>query len=116
MTVKEIGEDLVALCQVGNFPEAQKRHYSPGIVSIEAEGENREVVGVEATAAKGEWWDANHEIHGMEIEGPFVNGDQFSVIYRFDLTPKATGVRAVMNEVAVYTVENGKIAREVFFY
>jgi hypothetical protein len=116
MTVQEIGTDLVALCRVGNFEEAMKRHYSPSIVSVEAEGPQLEMTGIEAVAAKGEWWSANHDVHGMEIEGPFVNAGQFSVIYRFDITPKATGERMTMNEVAVYTVEDGKIVREVFFY
>jgi ketosteroid isomerase-like protein len=116
MTVQEIGTDLVALCQVGNFEEAMKRHYSPDIVSVEAMGDNPEIKGIEATAAKGEWWSANHEVHGIEVEGPFVNGEQFSAIFRLDITPKATGKREVVNEVALYTIEGGKIVREVFFY
>ena len=33
-----------------------------------------------------------------------------------DVTPKATGQRTAMSEIAVYTVENDKIVHEVFFY
>jgi SnoaL-like domain len=116
MTVQEVGTDLVALCREGNFEEAMKRHYAPSIVSVEAQGPELEISGIEAVAAKAEWWDANHDIHGIEVEGPFVNAEQFSVVYRMDVTPKATGERMAMNEVAVYTVEGGKIVREVFFY
>jgi ketosteroid isomerase-like protein len=33
-----------------------------------------------------------------------------------DMTPKATGQRMTMDEMAVYTLKNGKIAEERFFY
>jgi ketosteroid isomerase-like protein len=32
------------------------------------------------------------------------------------LTPKATGERVTMEEVALYTVKDGKITEERFFY
>jgi ketosteroid isomerase-like protein len=33
-----------------------------------------------------------------------------------DITPKATGERIMMDEVGVYTVEDGKIVEERFYY
>ena len=33
-----------------------------------------------------------------------------------DVTPKMTGQRVSMVEVGVYTVEDGKIVREEFYY
>ncbi len=116
MTVEEVGKDLVALCQVGKFEDAVTRYYSPDIVSIEAMGEEKETKGLEAVAAKGEWWAENHDVHSIEVEGPFVNGDQFTAIMRLDVTFKPENKRHVMNEVCLYNVENGKIVREVFFY
>ncbi len=33
-----------------------------------------------------------------------------------DVTPKESGQRMTMDEMAVYTIKNGKIAEERFFY
>ncbi len=72
--------------------------------------------GKEALKQKGQWWQENHEVHGGSVEGPYVNGDQFAVRFKFDITPKATGERVTMDEVGVYTVKNGKITEERFYY
>ena len=72
--------------------------------------------GKEAVKQKSEWWRANHEVHGGSVEGPFVNGDQFAVRFKMDITPKATGERVMMDEIGVYTVEDGKIIEERFYY
>ena len=69
-----------------------------------------------AARGKGEWWADAHEIHSSEVEGPYVNGDQFVVRFKMDLTQKASGERIKMDEVGLYTVKNGKIAEERFFY
>jgi ketosteroid isomerase-like protein len=45
-----------------------------------------------------------------------VNGDQFAVGFKIDVTPKADGKRMQMEEVGLYTVRGGKIAEERFFY
>ena len=49
------------------------------------------------------------------IEGPYVNGDQFIVRFKMDLTPKG-GQRITMDEVGLYTLKDGLIAEEQFFY
>jgi hypothetical protein len=116
MTVVEVANGLVALVRQGQFEEAAKTYYSPNILSVEAMGEDREARGIEAIAAKGEWWEANNETHGVEVSEPYIHGDQFAVVMKFDITPKATGKRGMMEEVAVYTVQDGKITEERFFY
>jgi ketosteroid isomerase-like protein len=72
--------------------------------------------GKAAAAAKGEWWSGAHEIHETQVRGPFVHGDQFTVGFHMDITVKATGERHSMDEVALYTVKDGKIVEERFFY
>ena len=72
--------------------------------------------GKEAVKQKGEWWQANHEVHGGSVQGPYVNGDQFALRFTFDITPKSTGQRVTMDEVGLYTVKNGKISEERFYY
>ena len=45
------------------------------------------------------------------------NPDQFAVYFTLDVTPKATGRRITLEEVAVYTVNaHDLITREQFFY
>ena len=119
MSAMEIGKELVALCRQGKNQEAIEKFYSPKIVSVEAAampniGQTQK--GIEAIKAKNKWWVDNHEIHGGEVNGPFPNGDQFIVQFKFDVTPKHTGKRMTMEEMGLYTVENGKIVKEEFFY
>ena len=30
---------------------------------------------------KGEWWQNNHDVHGVKVDGPIVAGDFFSVTF-----------------------------------
>ena len=110
--------DLVALCKAGKFAESGEKYWADGVVSVEAgapAGGDPASRGIEAVRGKGEWWAANHEVHGVEVEGPYVNGDQFVVRFKMDMTPKG-GERMSMDETALYTIKDGKIAEERFFY
>ena len=119
MTTQEIGDKLVALCKQGKNLEAIESLYSSDIVSVEAgtmpnmaQTQN----GIEAIKGKNKWWSENHEVHGGEVNGPYPNGDQFIVHFKFDVTPKHSGQRMTMEEMGLYTVKDGKITREEFFY
>lgn len=119
MTTAEIANDFVSMCKAGHFDAAGEKYWSPDIVSIEPGGPGgMDPIsrGIAAVKAKGEWWYANHEIHGVEIAGPFINGDQFIVRFKMDVTMKASGERMQMDEDGLYTVKDGKIAEERFFY
>jgi len=115
-TVTEIAEDFVELCEEGAFAEAGEKYWAEDVVSIEAMGDAPRMQGKEALRAKSKWWYDNHEVHEVEVEGPYVNGDQFAVVFELDVTPKATGERMEMEEVALYTVKDGKIVEERYFY
>ena len=45
-----------------------------------------------------------------------VNGDQFVLHITMDVTQNATGQRMTIDETALFTVKDGKIAEERFFY
>lgn len=121
-TVKEIAEGLIELCRNGRFLDAIDRYYSPDIVSVECVdfGLGKEQRGVDAIRSKNIWWGENHEVHGIKVEGPFLGSDQlanqFAVRFMFDITPKSSGKRFTFAEMALYTVEKDKLAREEFFY
>jgi hypothetical protein len=76
----------------------------------------REIRGIQGVAAKGKWWSENHIVHAHEVEGPWPNGDRFVVRFKYDITNKPSNRRMQMDEVGLYTVENGKIVREEYFY
>jgi len=117
-----VGKKLVELCQQNKNMEAIDTLFSPDIVSMEAmggPGMPAKITGIEAVKGKNESWLANHEIHSASIEGPWPNGDKFIVRFKYDVTAKAgpmTGKRMTMDEAALYTVKDGKITQEEFFY
>ena len=119
MTTAEIATQVVALCREGKFIDAVKTFYADDIVSVEAadyQGFGREMHGKDAVIRKNTAWFSDNEIHSASIVGPFVSPEKFAVSYSFDWTKKATGERVQFNEVAVYTVVDGRIAREEFLY
>ncbi|HEU0119046.1 MAG TPA: SnoaL-like domain-containing protein [Bryobacteraceae bacterium] len=119
MTTSEVANQFVALCKQGKNFDAMHQFYDDNIVSVEAVRRKTgsfETAGKEAVIQKSAEWAGAHEIHGGTAEGPFVLLDRFAVIFAFEVTPKATGVRVKDSEVAVYTVVNGLVTREEFFY
>jgi ketosteroid isomerase-like protein len=60
------------------------------------------------------WWEANTEVHDTSMQGPYVFGDQFAVRYTMDVT--MDGERSQAEEVGLYTVKDGRIVEERFFY
>lgn len=119
MTTLEIGKTLVTLCNQGRNQEAIDRLYAANVESVEPiamPGMGQTQKGIEAIKRKNQWWAENHEVHGGVGEGPFPHGDRFIVRFKYDVTPKHTGKRMSMEEVGLYTVQNGKIVREEFFY
>ncbi|HEX7831033.1 MAG TPA: nuclear transport factor 2 family protein [Thermoanaerobaculia bacterium] len=123
MDTKQVGERLVELCREGKNMDAIAELYSPDITSVEAGGgdENmpREMHGIDAIRGKNQWWYENHEVHSGSAEGPYPHDDRFAVKFSYDVTAKSgpmAGNRFTMNEVALYTVKDGKIVREEFFY
>jgi len=119
MTTIDIANKLVSLCREGKDHEAQRLLYAEDAVSVEASapaGQDPEMKGLAAIRAKAEWWYANHEVHQVTITGPWPHGDRFILGFKIDVTPKATGQRFQMEEMALYTSRDGKIVREEFFY
>jgi len=73
------------------------------------------IEGRKGVLGKGEWWYANNQVHETKVEGPYVHGNQFLVRFTMDVTPKG-GARTKMDELGLYTVSNGRIVEERFFY
>jgi len=119
MTALDVGKKLVDLCRKGKNDEAIEQFYAKDIVSIEAgapPGMDKKTEGKEKVKAKSKWWAENHEVHSAEIVGPFPNDDKFTTLYKIDVTFKPEKKRFKMEEICLYTVKNGQIVREEFFY
>lgn len=122
MTTRDVAMRLVELCQKGHNIEAIKELYSDKIVSEEVCGTPEmpaKMTGKEAVLGKNQWWIDNHKVHEGRAAGPFPHGDRFCVVFDYDVTAKAgpmKGKRMKMQEVGLYTVKDGKIVKEEFFY
>jgi ketosteroid isomerase-like protein len=116
MATKDVAEGLVRLCKEGKFEEAIREYYSEKIVSVEPSGDPATVTGIAAVIGKAEWWHANFDVHSMEVSEPYVNGHHFAVRFILDATFKPAGKRSTMDEIALYTVEEGKIVHEMFLF
>ena len=119
MNAFEVGQKLAELCKQGKNQEAMETLYAPDIVSVEAAempGLPRELRGYQAVAGKAKWWYENHTIHSIAIEGPWPHGDRFIVRFKYDVTNKPSNQRMQLDEMGLFTVANGKVVREEFFY
>ena len=117
MTTLELARDFTSLLKRHDHDGASAKYHADDIVSYEAmEGPMAVCRGKANVKAKGDWWQANHEVHGGTVEGPYVNGDQFALRFQMDITAKETGQRMTLDEVGIYTVKNGKIVEERFCY
>ena len=116
---KAVAEELVELCRAGRNLDAIENLYHERIVSIEPMGSDTmpaEMKGKDAVRQKTEWWGQNFEVHSAKVDGPFIGDGEFAVFYDYETTFKPTGKRSVMKEMALYTVADGKIVKEEFFY
>ena len=119
MDTKTIAAELVAGCREGREAENLERLYSQDAVSVEAvdQGGGREASGLDAIRAKHAWWDENMEMTGGTVSDPMFHGpDRFAVIFEAQGREKQSGQTFDMKEVAIYTVSDGQIVREEFFY
>ena len=115
MSTHDIARDLVKLCMQGKFAEAGEKYWADNVLSVEAMGDNPEIRGKDAVRKKGEAWESANTVHTFAVEGPYVNGEQFVVRFKMDISEKVGGKRQSFDEVGLYTVRNDKIAEERFF-
>ena len=118
----EVGRKLVEFCNQGKNMEAVNTLYAPDVESVEVHGTPEfpaRMNGIDAIRRKNQWWFDNHTIHRGEANGPFPHGERFIVHFKYDVTAKVgpmAGKRMQMQEAGLYTVRDGKIVREEFFY
>lgn len=118
MNTYEVGNKLVSLCKQGKNKEAIEQLYSKDIISIEPQSSAdvpAEMKGIEAVRGKNNWFEEHFQVNKVEVQGPFPHGDQFTVYFKYDTTDKSTKKSMPMEEIALYTTQDGKIVKEEFF-
>lgn len=114
MTTEELAHDFMKL-MIEEDEAGYQAYWSDGIVSLEpGDDDNARTEGREALLGKHAWWNANAQVHAFSMQGPYVFGDQFAVRYTMDVTMQ--GERSQSAEIGLYTVKDGKIVEERFFY
>lgn len=122
MSLMNLANALVAGCRDGTETENLDALYAPDAVSAEAFDMPdvempREVQGLEAIKGKHAWWNSTMEVLEAHASDPMLHGtDRFAVIFRMKAKERASGDVMDMEEVGLYTVKDGKIVREEFFY
>jgi SnoaL-like domain len=120
ITTYEFGQKYVALCKEGKNDECVNTLFAKDAVSLEAlpppNGGDRTARGLDAIHGKSKWWRDNNTLHKAEIFGPYPHDDRFAVRFLYDVTNKGSGKRMTMDEVGLFTVKDGQITKEEFFY
>ena len=114
MEIQQIASEIVTLIRQAKNKQAKDAFYADNIVSIEGNGDKLE--GIEAIYQKSTDWAAQvSEVHSAYVSDPLVSADHFALNIKMDISYK-NGSRAVMNEIAVYEVNDGKIVFEQYFF
>jgi ketosteroid isomerase-like protein len=114
MDIQQIAGEMVKLIREGKNKEAKDIFYADDIVSIEGHGNKLE--GIAAIRQKSIDWAAQvSAVHSASVSEPLIAADHFSIHMKMDISYK-NGHRAVMDEVAIYEVNDGKIVFEQYFF
>ncbi|MCK0167752.1 nuclear transport factor 2 family protein [Jannaschia sp. S6380] len=119
MDMMQVANELVAGCREGREQENLSRLYADDAVSVEAAdmGNGRETKGIEGIRGKHEWFASQYEEVSSDVSDPMPHGDdRFAVIFDMQMKNRETGEMEPMKDIGIYTVKDGKIVREEFFY
>lgn len=118
--VTEVARDFTAMLRQCRFVAARERFWAPNIRSIEPHdlpgGIAAELSGIEAVRAKTVRWFESRYVHEVSIDGPFVTGNQFALFLDMIIADRRNGADQPFTEIAVFTVCEGLIIEERFFY
>ena len=116
----KLGRDFVQAMRDRRGVEHVDEIYSKNAESVEAvipPGRDVRIAkGRDAIKAKRSDWVNTHDILKLDADGPYVHPpNRFAVRFEAEVTQTTTGKKMTLREIAVYTVEGGKIVREEFF-
>ena len=112
---EEIARELIALLRESENVEAIECLYADDVHTEEADPA-RTRSGKAVVYQSMADFAAAHDFHYTAIEGPLISGNTFALRLAFTATPRTGGQSFSVDEIGVYTVRDGKIARDQFFY
>jgi hypothetical protein len=118
--IDDVARDFTAMLRLGQFEAAGEAFWSPDVTSLEPEALSgaapATVSGKAAARAKRRARFGAARIDELGIDGPFVTGDQFALFLDMLITDPASGEAKPFAEIAIFTVRDGRIIEERFFY
>lgn len=118
--IDDVARDFTAMLRLGQFEAAGEAFWSRDVTSAEpahSSGDSPAVLsGIAAVRAKRGVRFRTARIDDLIIDGPFVTGDQFALLIDMLVTEPASRQAEPFTEIAVFTVRDGCIVHERFFY
>ena len=116
----EIADEFTALMAAGDPQAAGQKYWAQDISILEpvspTGGDLKSVTGFTAAQTRLENWLRGKAMEDVLVDGPFITGESFALFIDMDLIDHATGARAPFSEIAIYTVQDGKITEERHFH
>lgn len=113
-SIDDIARDFTAMLRAGQFEAAGDRYWAADVKSIEPAGKS--VTGIDAARIKCNARFGAAKIDEICIDGPFVTGNQFALFLDVMIAGPRSGADQPFTEIAVFTVRDGSIIEERFFY
>ena len=118
--IDDVARDFTAMLRLGQFEAAGERYWADAVISVEPAdlpiGIPALVFGIDAARGKARFRFGEGRIDDLGIDGPFVTGDQFALFLDMLITNTANGAAQPFTEIAIFTVRDGRIIEERFFY
>ena len=119
-TADDVARDFTAMLRLGQFAAAGEAFWADNVTSIEPMdlpgGIAAVVSGIEATRNKCNARFDAARIDELTIDGPFVTGNQFALFIDMMIASHGGGTARPFTEIALYTVRDGRISEERYFY
>jgi len=119
-SIADVARDFTAMLRQGQFVAARERFWAEDIRIIEPHdlpgGIAADVSGIEAAREKTVRWFGSRCVHDLSIDGPFVTGNQFALFIDMMIATLPSGADQPFTEIAVFTVRDGRISEERYFY
>jgi SnoaL-like domain len=119
-TTADVARDFTAMLRLGQFEAAGEAFWADDVTSIEPRvppGSARAIAtGIAAARKKRRSRFGGGRIADLSIDGPFVTGNQFALFLDMMIAGRAGGEAQPFTEIALYTVRDGRIREERYFY
>lgn len=119
MTTQQVADRLVELCKAGEYDTCYDELYAQDFVAVGPKWsvEEKPVVGITAMKEKAaKWADMMEEFLWGWTGDPIVAGNTIALAMWFKARYKGETDIKDEEEIIVYTVKDGKIIREEYFY